>query len=68
MKNNIYYIEGGRHAVKNKIRRIITVLKDDTAIIITKHDNSIVVDACNQTPDKVKEIATRFFKQAYKLN
>lgn len=50
-----------------KIKRALKVLKNDDAIIITSKSDLIVVDACNQPPDKVKEIATAFFRQAYNL-
>lgn len=54
-------------AVINKIRKIRTILKSRDVILITVDNDNIVVDASDQSPDVVKNVATRFFRQAYKI-
>lgn len=53
--------------VMNKIRKIRTILKSRDVILITVDNDNIVVDASDQSPDTVKNVATRFFRQAYKI-
>lgn len=55
-------------AVKSKLRKIAMILRNKDVIIIAANKNAIVVDASNQNPERVKYIATSFFKEAYKIN
>lgn len=56
--NKLYY----------KIKRLLKVLYDDKAIIISKNENKFIVDVCNNNKDETRHMATTFFREAYKLN
>lgn len=54
-------------AIINKIRKIRTILKSRDVILITVDNDNIIVDASDQSPDVVKNVAAKFFRQAYKI-
>lgn len=58
--------EGG-NTMKNFIKRLFHVLRGDS-VILTVHEDTLIVDAGNKSAEDVKNIASTFFKKAYTLS
>lgn len=54
--------------LQNKLKQIKTILKSDDTILITINGGKMKVEGCNKTPSEIKDIATLFFKTAYKID
>jgi hypothetical protein len=52
--------------IMNRVKLLVPVFKGD-CVVITKKDNKVKVDAGTKSKEDVKNIATAFFKEAYKL-